>query len=134
MDDFKGGDGLFAALKNLVATLLSSGKTRLELLASELEEEKLRAMQMALLALGMVFCLCAGTLVAVLFLTAMFWENRLLVLGVSGGLFLLFGLVFFFRFKRAAHRPEKIFASSIAEFQEDLRQLKSAIGHEPPSE
>ena len=48
MSDMQGGEnsGLFAALKNIAATLLVSGKTRLELLGNEIEEEKLRAMQL----------------------------------------------------------------------------------------
>ncbi len=136
MNDTVGGEGagLFAALKNIAATLLSSGKTRLELLVNEIEEEKLRAINLLLMAQGMVFCLCAGTLIAVFFLSALFWENRLFVLGAAAGFFLVLGLVFFALFKRATQRPEKMFAASIAELQEDLRQLKAAVGHESPPE
>lgn len=72
---------LFAALKNLAATLLASGKTRLELLGNELEEEKLRAIQLLLLAIGLTFCLSIGLLALILFLTAAFWESRVLIRG-----------------------------------------------------
>ncbi len=128
------GAGLFAALKNSAATLLAIGKTRLELLGNEIEEEKLRAINLLLMAQGIVFCLCAGTLIAVFFLCALFWENRLFVLAAAAGFFLVLGLVFFALFKRAIQRPEKMFAASIAEMQEDLRQLKAAVGHESPLE
>jgi len=130
MSDIPGGEGggLFSALKNIAATVLASGKTRLELLSNELEEEKLRAVNLLVVVLAMAFCLCAGTLIAVLFLTALFWENRLFVLGASGVFFLFLGFVFFGMFKRAIQRPEKMFAASIAELQEDLRQLKAAVG------
>jgi uncharacterized membrane protein YqjE len=128
------GAGLFAALKNSAATLLAIGKTRLELLGNEIEEEKLRAINLLLMAQGIVFCLCAGTLIAVFFLCALFWENRLFVLAAVAGFFLVLGLVFFALFKRAIQRPEKMFAASIAEMQEDLRQLKAAVGHESPLE
>lgn len=136
MNDIMGGEGagLFAALKNSAATLLSSGKTRLELLGNEIEEEKLRAINLLLMAQGMVFCLSAGTLIFVCFLSVLFWENRLFVLGAAVGFFLLLGLVFFALFKRAAHRPEKMFAASIAELQEDLRQLRAAAGHDSSPE
>ena len=132
MKDIPGGEGggLFAALKNIVATVLASGKTRLELLSNELEEEKLRAVNLLVVVLGMVFCLSAGTLIAVFFLTALFWDNRLFVLGASGVFFLLLGFVLFGLFKRAMQRPEKMFAASIAELQEDLRQLKAAVGQD----
>ena len=130
MSDSRANSGLFAALKDVAATLLAGGKTRLELLGNEIEEEKLRAMQLILVAQGMVFCFGVGTLLAVALLTALFWDNRLLVLAVSAALFLGFGGVFYSKFKRATHRPEHIFAASIAELQEDLRQLKAGVGHE----
>lgn len=123
-----GGGGLFSALKNICATLLDTGKTRLELLANEFEEEKLRAARLILVALGMAFFLSAGTLIVVLFLTALFWDDRLVVLGASGAFFLLLGFVLFGLFKRLLQRPEKAFAASIAELQEDLRQLKAVMG------
>lgn len=132
MIDIPGGEGggLFSALKNICATLLATGKTRLELLANEFEEEKLRAVQLLLVVLGMAFCLCAGTLIVVLFLTALFWDDRLVVLGTSGAFFLLLGFVLLGLFKRLLQRPEKAFAASIAELQEDLRQLKATLGHD----
>ena len=130
MSDSKASSGLFAALKNIAATLLAGGKTRLELLGNEIEEEKLRAMQLLLVAQGMVFCFGVGTLLAIALLTALFWDSRLLVLAASAALFLVFGGVFYTLFKRATHRPQHIFAASIAELQEDLHQLKAAVGHE----
>jgi len=130
MSDSRANSGLFAALKNIAATLLAGGKTRLELLGNEIEEEKLRAMQLILVAQGMVFCFGVGTLLAVALLTALFWDSRLLVLAASAALFLVFGGVFYALFKRATHRPQHMFAASIAELQEDLHHLKAAVGHE----
>ena len=126
--------GLFAAVKDIAATLVAGGKTRLELLGNEIEEEKLRAMQLILMAQGMVFCFGVGSLLAIALLTALFWDSRLLVLGASAALFLVCGGVFYAQFKRATHRPEHVFAASIAELQEDLRQLKAAVGHESPAQ
>lgn len=136
MSNRQGGENsrLFAALKNIAVTLLASGKTRLELLGNEIEEEKLRAVNLVLMAQGMVFCFGVGTLLSVAFLTVLFWDNRLLVLCASAGLFLILGGVFFTLFKRLTNRPEKVFASSIAELKEDLRQLKAVVGHESPAE
>ena len=134
MSDSQGAEsgGLFSALRNISATLLASGKTRLELLGNEIEEEKLRLVELFLMAQGMAFCLGVGTLIAIFFFTAMFWESRLLVLGLAAGFFLVLGAVFYTRFKRATQRSDRVFAASIAELQEDLRQLKAAAGHEPP--
>ena len=136
MSNSQGGQNthLFAALKNIAATLLASGKTRLELLGNEIEEEKLRAINLLLMVQGMVFCFGVGTLLTVAYLTVLFWDNRLFVLSASAGFFLVLGGVFFVLFKRLTHRPEKIFASSIAELKEDLRQLKAVVGHESSAE
>ena len=117
--------GLFAALKNIVATLLASGRTRLELLANEIAEEKLHLVRLLLLALGMMFFLAMGLLVLLAFLAVLFWESRLLVLGLGSGFFLLIGFVLYGSFNKAMQRPEQLFAASLAELQEDLRHLKA---------
>ena len=135
MAESAGGDtnGLFAALKGVAATLLASGKTRLELFGNEIEEEKLRAMQLLLLAQGMVYCFGVGVILLVALISVLFWDSRLFVLGVFALLFLLAGGFFLARFKKATQRPDRVFAASLAELKEDLRQLKAAMGHEPPA-
>lgn len=136
MMDKAGGEtgSLFAALKGIAATLLASGKTRLELLGNEIEEEKLRAVQLLLLAQGMVYCFGVGVILLVALISVLFWDNRLVVLGTFALLFLLAGGFFLARFKSATQRPDRVFAASLAELQEDLRQLKAAMGHEPPAQ
>jgi uncharacterized membrane protein YqjE len=130
MSDSRANSGLFAALKGIVATLLATSKTRIELLGNEIEEEKLRAIHLLLMAQSMAFCFGVGVLLAVGVLCALLWDSRLLVLGFSCALFLILGAVFYAQFKRATQRPDRAFAASIAELQEDLRQLKAAVGHE----
>jgi uncharacterized membrane protein YqjE len=122
--------GLFTALKNVSATLLATGRTRFELLSNEFEEEKLRAIRLLLVAEAMVFCLGIGILLVVALLTTLFWDNRIAIIGGFAGLFLLLGFVFFKTLMNATQRQEKPFASSLAELEEDLRQLKSAARNE----
>ena len=57
-----GREGLFAALKNSVATLIAIAKTRAELLVTELEEEKLRLMSLWSKAIGAAFMLAVGVI------------------------------------------------------------------------
>jgi uncharacterized membrane protein YqjE len=130
MSDSDEGGGLFAALKNIAANLLAGGKTRLELLGNEIEEEKRRAVYLFVMAQAMLFCCGVGLLLAVALLAALFWDNRLLVLGATSALFLILAAVFYNRVTRETQRPEGVFAASIAELQEDLRQLKAVLGHE----
>jgi uncharacterized membrane protein YqjE len=139
MSNSQGGDsagqdvsqaGLFTALKNVSATLLTTGRTRFELLSNEFEEEKLRAIRLLVLAEAMLFCLGVGVLLVVALLATLFWDNRIAVIGGFAGLFLLLGFVFFKMLMSATQRQEKPFASSLAELEEDLRQLKSAARNE----
>ncbi len=136
MSNPQGGDGagqnagLFTALKNVSTTLLATGRTRFELLSNEFEEEKLRAIRLLVLAETMVFCLGIGILLVVALLTTLFWDNRIAVIGSFAGLFLLLGFIFFKALMNATQRQDKPFASSLAELEEDLRQLKSAARNE----
>ncbi len=68
-----------------------------------------------------------------LLLTALFWDSRFLLLGASVAFFLILGGIFYMSFKRATHRPDRVFSASIAELQEDIRELKAALAHEPPA-
>lgn len=122
-----GGAGMFTALKNIAAKILESGKTRLELLGNEIELEKMRAIRLMLFGQGMVFCFGVAALLLIALLTIVFWDNRLLFLGVMSFLFVFVGCIFLARFKRATQKPEHVFATSLAELQEDIRQLKAAI-------
>ena len=135
MSDVQGGTagGLLSALKSMAATLLASGKTRLELIANELQVEKLRTIQLVLMAMAMVFCFGLALILGAALLVALFWEQRLLLLGIFSGLFFALAGFFLYRFKQATRRPDKMFAASLAELQEDLRQLRAMVGHEPPA-
>lgn len=138
MLETRGGEqvGLFSALRNIAATLLANGKTRLELLSNEIEVEKLRAIRLLVMALGMVFCFGVGIILAVVFLMTMFWEQRLAVAGLSVLFFLGLGGVFLSRFQLESRRTGRIFSASLAELERDLHELKGKLkamaGHEPP--
>ena len=125
--------GLFSALKSLGTTLLASGKTRLELLSNEIETEKLRALQLVLVSQAMAFCFALGIILAVIFLVVLFWEQRTMVLGIFTLVFFALGGFFLTRLKQATQRSDKVFSASIEQLQEDIRQLKSLTGHEPPA-
>ena len=120
-----------SALRNIAATLLASGRVRLELLANEIEVEKLRATEFLLALFAMAFCFGLGIVLAVILLAALFWEQRLAVLAASALLFLLLGLFLLARLKRESR--QRIFADSMAELERDLQELKAMTGHEPPS-
>lgn len=116
--------GLFSALKSSVGTLIAIGRTRAELLVTELEEEKLRLMSLWSKAIGAAFLLAMGLVMAVFCLALAFWEQRVLIFGCfallfSGGAgFLIASL------KRQAEQPSKMFHASLAELEADLVELR----------
>ena len=118
--------GLFDSLKTLAGTLLAIGRTRLELLSTELEEERLRLSSMLLWTLIALFCAGIGIIMITAFFVVLLWDtNRLLALGIPASLFLL-GSVISWRVVviKASIKP-RLFSSSIVELSKDSEQLTS---------
>ena len=123
--------GILAATKNGAATLLATGRTRLELLGNEFGEEKLRAIRLLLLAQTASFCLIVGTILVLGVLTVLFWEQRLVLLIVLSAGFLLAGGVALLALRRASRGRRHLFTTSIAELEQDIRLLQGAVRSEP---
>lgn len=119
-----GRAGLFAALKNMIATLIAIGKTRAELLVTELEEEKLRLMTLWSKAIGAAFMLALGVIMAVFCIALAFWEQRVLVFGLFAALFIGGGLLLIGSIKKQAKQPSKLFRASLAELEADMAELR----------
>lgn len=119
-----GREGLFAALRNLLATLLAIGKTRAELLVTEIEEEKLRLMTLWAKAIGAAFALALGVIMAVLAVAMAFWEQRVLVFGLFAVLFSGVAWWLVSSLKRQFSQPSKLFKASLAELETDMAQLR----------
>lgn len=117
-------EGLFAALKNTVATLVAIGKTRAELLVTELEEEKYRLISLCSKAIGAAFMLCLGIIMAVFCFALAFWEQRVLVFGIFAALFIGGGLLLIGSLKSQASQPSKLFQTSLSELESDLAELR----------
>lgn len=120
--------GVLGSAKGSIATVLSIVRTRLELLGNEIKEEKLRFVRMLLLALVAAFGLLIGALLTIAWLLALYWEHRVVILGSFTALFFLIGGLAGQAVRSAMNRPDNLFSSSMAELQEDLRQIK---GSEP---
>ena len=123
------GGGPFAALKNIPITLLTMAQTRLQLLGNEILTEKHRALRELTLVLAMVVCAGLGVLLVVGLVIILLWDQRVWVLSGLIVLFLGVGLACFASLRRSTRSVDGIFAGSLAELQEDLRQLKAASDH-----
>ncbi len=120
------GGGLLAATRNSAATLLATGRTRLELLGNEIREEKLRAVSLLLLTQVAAFCLMLGTILAVALLVVLFWDDRVGLLGGLTAVFLAGSGWAYLAVKRSLRGSGGLFTASVTELGEDLRQLKGA--------
>lgn len=119
-----GREGLFAALKNSVATLIAIGKTRAELFVTELEEEKLRLVSLWSKAIGAAFMLAVGVVLAIFCLALAFWEHRVIVFGIFAVLFIGGALFLIASLKRQTAQPSKMFRASLSELEADMVLLR----------
>lgn len=121
-----GFTGPLGALKNIAVTLLSTLQTRLALLGNEIQMEKRLIAQQLGFSLALMFCLGVGVLLAVALTVQLWWDHRVAVLGVSAALFLALAAYFYAALRRALTAKDKLFSATLAELQEDLRQLRAA--------
>lgn len=124
-----GSEGIFASVKNLAATYIAMGRTRLELLGNEIAVEKQRFLTLILLSQVLVFSLTLGVIMLVALITLLFWDQRLLVVALMAMFFLGLAGYLYVAVRRLLHPPESVFAGSLAELEEDVRQLKTASDH-----
>ena len=116
--------GLMESLRRLASTLVSIVSTRLELLANELQEERLHLRQMFVYALFAIFCFGMALLLLTIFVVVLFWDDhRLAVLGGLSILFFALSLLLATVLRVRARSRSKLFSFSIAELSKDRDQL-----------
>lgn len=119
-------DGLFATLRRLAASLLAIGQTRLELLANELEVQKLLALRMLMLAIALLFLAGLGLLLLIVLASLIWWEHRVAIVACFS-VAVVGGAWFCWRSLQALmNRPEPPFAASLAELRADVELLKAS--------
>ena len=113
------------SLRGLIATAIGLLRTRLELLATELEEEKLRLFSIVMYGAAALFMFGAGLVLLALFFVVLFWDShRLLVMGGLTALFLLGGWVSLRLALRQVRAGSRLFSSSLEELAQDRRALQ----------
>ncbi|NTV96401.1 MAG: phage holin family protein [Thiobacillus sp.] len=118
--------GLLNSLTALAATLVAMAHTRLDLLSTDLEEEREHLLSMLVLTLVALFSLGIGMVLVTIFVVVAFWDTyRLLVLGTLAGLFLVVGIAAWrFAIRKARTKP-RLFAATLSELLKDRQQLTS---------
>ncbi|HJV61369.1 MAG TPA: phage holin family protein [Albitalea sp.] len=118
--------GLSAASRQLLASLIEVGQTRLELLALEFEEERLCLVQQAIVAACALFFFIIGIGLAAAFLVL--WcepQNRLVALGALSAVFLAGTAACLWRWQRLAAARPRLLQATLAELDKDRRALSA---------
>lgn len=118
--------GFIDPLRSFLAKFVGLLQTRLELICTELEEEKERLKESVLLAAAALFFLSLGILLLTLWVVVLFWESyRLYVLGGFALLYLALGLILGLLAKLKARRRPRLFSATLSELAKDRDQLRS---------
>jgi uncharacterized membrane protein YqjE len=116
--------GLFSSLRGLVASGIAALQVRLELLSTELQEEKARVLGLLAYGAAALLLLSIGIAFLAVFITVLLWDsNRLLALGVFTALFLGAGGFALATALRLARSESRLFSASIAELARDREAL-----------
>lgn len=124
--DSPAGVGLFSSFQGLLATLLEVVHTRVALLATELEEEKLRLLKVLTWGALAVLLGCVGVVFLAGFVTVLLWqEHRLAALGVTTALFLAACGVAVWRVAVNLKAAKGLLVATLAELDHDRKALLS---------
>jgi uncharacterized membrane protein YqjE len=121
-----GGTGIVHSLRNLAGTLVAVFHTRLELLVTEIEEERVRLLQLLLWGAAALFCLGVGVLLLVILLIALFWDtHRIAVIATLAAVFLAGGAALAAAARNLMQGRPRLFSATLDELARDKDQLTS---------
>jgi uncharacterized membrane protein YqjE len=119
-------DGIVRSGRRMLAILVSMARTRLNLLAIEIMEEKSRIWLLLLLtALCLLFTFMALLTLSLLIVVA-FWEHRLLAIGGLLAFYLLAAGVSALVLRHRAKSGSPLFSSTLRELSRDADELEGA--------
>lgn len=118
--------GLFESLKGFASTALEVVHTRLELLATELVEERIRLGLLLSYAAAAVILLSLGVVLAVTTLAVVFWEQRVVLFTLATLVFLGAGGLAAWLAMRQIGKHSRLFSASLGELTKDRVALAAA--------
>jgi uncharacterized membrane protein YqjE len=118
--------GLLASLRSLVATAVDILRTRLALLATEVEEESLRLARLVFLGLIALLLLTLGLLTFTLLIVILFWDTHRIMAGSLLTVLYFGGALGIALYVRSGLRSaSRLFSASLAELDKDREKLAS---------
>jgi uncharacterized membrane protein YqjE len=116
--------GLLASLQRLLATFIEIAQTRIEIVVTEFEEERVRIRELVTFGFISLFFISFGLILLTLFLVALFWATHgLLVLGSFAALYLAGGIAAALVLRQRLKSRPRLFATTVTEFSKDRERL-----------
>jgi len=116
--------GLFESITALTSTLVAIVHTRLELLSTDLEEDRERLMSLVTLSLISLFSMMIVVVLVTITLVVAFWDSyRVLALASIAGVFLIVGVATWLAAIHKAKNKPKKFIASLLELIKDRQHL-----------
>ena len=118
--------GLFGSLRALVTTLVTIVSTRLEILATEYEQEKLRLGKMLMLWTALAFFAAMTLIFMSLLLVMLFWdEHRMAAIGAITAAYTVLAIAAAGWLHHEVRRGSHLFSVSLAELRKDRQALEA---------
>ncbi len=117
---------ILESLSNIAATLIEALRTRLELVALDVEEASQRFFCYLLLALVALFCLGLAVILAVFLIVVICWDNnRIAAISVLAGFFALAGIGIALGIRHHFLKNPRLLSHTLAELDSDAAALHS---------
>ena len=119
--------GFMHSIKTALAVLTSILHTRLELFATELEEERERLKQTLVLTLLLIFGLSLGFILLTIFLVALFWDKGwIAAIGCLSAVYLGVGAVAALKLRSTFLTRSGLFSATLAQLGKDRDQMRGS--------
>jgi uncharacterized membrane protein YqjE len=116
--------GVMDSIRTALATTARLVRTRLDIISTELEEQREWLQSLMLLAVTGLFFVSMGLVLVTLFVVVLFWEtHRVAVLGGFSALYLGVGIWAILTFRNMLHKRPKLFTTTTQELARDEAQL-----------
>ena len=121
------------SLRGLGQTLLGAARTRLELFATEVEEQGARLAHAAICLALAGFCLALAVVTGTILLIVLFWDsNRIAILAILSGAFAVAGFALVLAARAAARARPRVLAATLGELESDIAALRAAAAEKQP--
>jgi uncharacterized membrane protein YqjE len=118
--------GLFDSLRTLLTTAVAIAGTRLEILATEYEQEKRRLGRMLTLWTALAFCTAMALIFLSLLVVMLFWEGHRVaaMAGIIAG-YALLAIAAGIWLRHEMQRGPRFLSVSVTELQKDRHELEA---------